>query len=102
MESQNTFMGSEVKYTNIGTLRQTRLHSVDAQLSVAYRIGMVKERFSTLNLRFHNDLSSEVFDDGTKEVIENCRVTFDLKSLLVKMYQKGSVMVGLEETKKYF
>ena len=102
MESQKTFMGSEVKYTNIGTLRQTRLHSVDAQLSVAYRIGMVKERFSTLNLRFHNDLSSEVFDDGTKEVIENCRVTFDLKSLLVKMYQKGSVMVGLEETKKYF
>ena len=31
MESQKTFMGSEVKYTNIGTVRQTRLHSVDAK-----------------------------------------------------------------------
>ena len=35
MKSQKTFMGSEVKYTNIGTLRQTRLHSVDAQVSAA-------------------------------------------------------------------
>ena len=34
MESQKTFMGSEVNYINICTLRQTRLHSVDAQLSV--------------------------------------------------------------------
>ena len=102
MKSQKTFTSSEVKYTNIGKLRQTRLHSVDAQLSVAHGIGMVKERLSTLTWRFHNDLSSEVFDDGTKEMIENCRVTFGLKSLLAKIYQKGSVMVGLEETKHIF
>ena len=42
MESQKTFMGSEVKYTNIGTVRQTRLHSVDVQVSAADGIGMVK------------------------------------------------------------
>ena len=41
-------MGSEVKYTNIGTVRQTRFHSVDAHASVADRIGIVKERLSTL------------------------------------------------------
>ena len=41
MESQKTFMGSEVKYTNIGMVRQTRLHSVDAQVSAADGIGIV-------------------------------------------------------------
>ena len=85
MESQKTFMGSEVKYTNIGTVRQTRLHSVDAQVSEANGIGMVKEILSTLTWRLHNDLANEVFDDCTKEVIENCRVICDLKSLLEKM-----------------
>ena len=60
MESQKTFMSSEVKYTDIGTVRQTRLHSVDAQVSVAGEIGMVKERLSTLTWSLHNDLANEV------------------------------------------
>ena len=62
---------------------------------------MVKERLSTLTWRLHNDLANEVFDDCTKEVIENCRVICDLKSLLEKIYQKGSVMVGLEGAKTF-
>ena len=41
------------------------------------------------------------FDEGTKEVIKNCRVFCDLKSLLVKIYQKGSIMVGLKEAKTF-
>ena len=101
MKSQKTFRGSGIKYTNIGTVRQTRLHSVDAQVSAADEIGMVKERLSTLTWRLHNDLANEVFDDCTKEVIENCRVICDLKSLLEKIYQKESVMVGLEGTKTF-
>ena len=101
MESQKIFMDSEVKYTNVGTVRQTRLLSVDAQVSAAGRISMVKERLSTLTWRLHNDLANEVFDDCTKEVIENCRVICDLKSLLEKIYQKGSVMVGLEGAKTF-
>ena len=60
MENQKIFMGSEVKYTDIGTVRQTRLHSVDAQVSVAGEIGMVKERLSTLTWSLHNDLANEV------------------------------------------
>ena len=68
---------------------------MDAQLSVADGTDMVKERLSTLTWWLHNDFSSEVFDDGTQEVIQNCRVNFDLKSLLVKIYQKGSGMVRL-------
>ena len=36
VESQKTFMGFEVKYTYIGTVRQTRLHSMDAQVSAAW------------------------------------------------------------------
>ena len=99
MESQKTFMGSEVKYTNISTVRQIRCHSVDAHVSVADRIGIVKERLSTLTWRLHDDLLSEVFDDGTKELIKNCRVICDLKSLLVKIYQIGSVIVELEKAK---
>ena len=94
-------MGSEVKYTDIGTVRQTRLHSIDAHVSAAGGIGMVKERLSTLTRRLHNDLANEVFDDCTKEVIENCRVICDLKSLLEKIYQKGSVIVGLEAAKTF-
>ena len=101
MENQKIFMGSEVKYTDIGTVRQTRLHSIDAHVSAAGGIGMVKERLSTLTRRLHNDLANEVFDDCTKEVIENCRVICDLKSLLEKIYQEESAMVGLEETKTF-
>ena len=101
MESQKTFMGSEVKYTNIGTVRQTRLHSVDVQVSAADGIGMVKKRLSTLTWRLHSDLANQVFDDGTKKVIENCRVICDLKSLLEKIYQKGSVRLGFKGAKTF-
>ena len=34
-------------------------------------------------------------------MIENCRVICDLKSLLEKIYQKGSVIVGLEAAKTF-
>ena len=62
---------------------------------------MVKERLSTLTRRLHNNLANKTFDGCTKEVIKNCRVTCDLKSLLEKIYQKESAMVGLEETKTF-
>ena len=62
---------------------------------------MVKEGLSTLTRRLHNNLANKTFDGCTKEVIENCRVTCDLKSLLEKICQKGSVMVGLEEAKTF-
>ena len=39
-----------MKYTNIATLRQTKLHSVNVQLSVGDRIGMMKERLSTIKI----------------------------------------------------
>ena len=44
MENQKIYMGSKVKYTDIGTVRQARFHSMDAHVSAAGRIGMVKER----------------------------------------------------------
>ena len=72
-------MGSEPKYTNIDTLRQTRLHSLEAQLFVADGMNMVKERLSTLTWRLPNDLASKIFDDCTKEVTENCEVICDIK-----------------------
>ena len=72
-------MGSEAKYTNIDTLRQTRLYSLDAQLFVADGMNMVKERFSTLTWRLPNDLASKICDDCTKEVTKNCRVICDFK-----------------------
>ena len=99
MENQKKFMGSEVKRTNIDMLRQRRLYFVDVQLSVADGIVMAKEWLSILTWRLHNDLSSEGFDDGTKEVIKNYRVICVLKSLLVNIYMKRGAMVGSEETK---
>ena len=81
MKNQKIFMDSEVKYTDIGTVRQTRLHSIDVHVSGADGIGMVKERLSTLTRRLHNNLANKAFDGCTKELIENCRVICDLKSL---------------------
>ena len=101
MENQKIFMDSEVKYTDTGTVRRTRVHYRDAFVSAADGIGMAKERLSTLTGRLHNNLANKAFDGCTKEVIENCRVICDLKSLLEKIYQKGSTMVGLEETKTF-
>ena len=101
MEIQRTFIGFEVEFTNIGTLRQTKLHSADARLSVADGIAMVRERLSNLTWRFNKDLSREVFDDSTKEVMERCRVICGLKFLLVEIYQKESVMARLEEAKTF-
>ena len=34
-------------------------------------------------------------------MIENCRIICDLKSLLEKIYQKGSAVVGLEGAKTF-
>ena len=101
MKNQKIFMDSEVKYTDIGTVRQTRLHSIDAHVSGADGIRMVKERLSTLTRRLHNNSANKAFDGCTKKLIENCRVICDLMSLLQKIYQKGSVMVGLEEAKTF-
>ena len=85
MESQKTFMSSEVKYKNIGMVRQRRINSVNAQDSAAGEIGMVKQRLSTSPWKLHNDLENEAFYECTKEVIGNCRVICDLKSLLEKI-----------------
>ena len=82
-----------------GKANKTSFRGWPWTVSVADRIGIVKERLSTLTWRLHDDLSSEVFDDGTKELIKNCRVICDLKSLLVKIYQIGSVIVELEKAK---
>ena len=78
-------MGSEARSTNTGTVKQTALHSVDTQVSAADGIGMVKKRLSSLTWRFHKDLSNEVFDDGSKDEMEDCSIC-DLRSLLVKIY----------------
>ena len=101
MESQQRFTCSEVKYTNIGMVRQTRLHSMDTQVSAADEIGKMKEGLSTSTGRLHNKLEIEILDCSTKNVIANCRVIYDLKSLLEKLYQKESAMVRLEETETF-
>ena len=99
MATDKTFMEAEINHINNGTARQTRLHSSNEQVSVADEINLVKEQLSTLAWRLHNDLSNDVYDGDTEKVIENCRVICDLKSLMLKIYQKGSVVVDLEKSK---
>ena len=55
----------------------------------------------TLTWRLHRDLSDEVFDKTTKELIENCRVVCDLKALSTRIKDKGSVLVGLEDSNSF-
>ena len=86
MATDKTFIDAEINHINIGTARQTRLHSVNEQLSVADEINLVKEQLSTLAWRLHNDLPNDVCDGDTEKVIENCRVICDLKSLMLKIY----------------
>ena len=59
----------------------------------------MKERLSSLAWGLHYDLLTDVYDGDAEEVIENCSVICVLKSLMLNIYQKGSVMVGLEEAK---
>ena len=58
MKSQKTFIGTEVRYTNIGTLRQTRLHYVVAKGSAADGISM-----GEAEIIYFFYLSSEFFDE---------------------------------------
>ena len=62
MATDKTSMEAEINHINIGTARQTRLHSVNEQLSVADEINLVKEQLSTLAWRLHNDLSNDVYE----------------------------------------
>ena len=101
MDADTRYMGSVVKHINIGTERQTRLQSVGEQLTVADGLGMVKERLKTFCWRLHHDLSNEVYDANTTEIIENCRLICDIKSLLLKLSRKGSVLVGLEGARPF-
>ena len=87
-------MGSEVKYTNIGMVTEIRLRIYPSFYSRRNGLGEGE-------IIYFNDLANEVFDDCTKEVIKNCRVICDLKSLLEKIYQKGSVRIGLKEAKTF-
>ena len=87
-------MGSEVKYTNIGMATEIRLRIYPSFYSRRNGLGEGE-------IIYFNDLVNEVFDDCTKEVIKNCRVICDLKSLLEEISQKVSVMFGLEEPKTF-
>ena len=64
---------------------------MDAQVSAADGIGMVKERLSTLAWRLHNDLANEVL----MTVQKKC------SKIVEKIYQKGNAMVGLKEAKTF-
>ena len=101
MESDGKFMNTGIDHVNIGKIRQTRLQSENGQLEIADGIKLVKERSSTLTWRLNHDLSNEVFDVNTEDLIENCRIICDLKSLLCRINEKGSVIVGLEDSKKF-
>ena len=87
-------MGSVVKYTNIGMVTEIRLRIYPSFYSTQNGLGEGE-------IIYFNDLANEVFDDCTKEVIKNCRVICDLKSLLEEISQKVSVMFGLEEPKTF-
>ena len=94
-------MNSSITHINIGTMRQTRLQSASKELTVADGLEMVSERLKTLCWRLNNDLKAEVFQKETIEMIENCRIVCDIKSLVVKLLNKGSVVVGLEEARTF-
>ena len=58
MKSQKTFIGSEVRYANIGMLSQTRLHSVVVQVSEADGISMgeAEIRYKVIGRKLQSNL----------------------------------------------
>ena len=88
-------MDTSIGIVNIGTSRQTRL-TAQTELAIADGTELVKENLQTLAWRLHHDLSCEIFDGDTEIMIENCRFVSDLKAMLSKIKEKGSVLVGLE------
>ena len=96
-----TYMNTQIGHVNIGTSRQTRLTTENDSLVIADGIKLVKERLHTLVWRLHHDLSVELFDKDTEIIIEHCRNVSDLKSLVSKIYEKGSTLVGYEESEKF-
>ena len=82
----------------IGTSRQTRL-TAQTELVVADRTELVNANLHTLAWRLQHDLL--IFDKAIEIMIENCRIVSDLKPMSIKIKEKGSVLVGLEESKKF-
>ena len=100
MNSCDKYMDTSIGNVNIGTSTQTRL-TAQTELAIADGTELVKENLQTLAWRLHHDLSCEIFDGDTEIVIENCRFVSDLKAMLSKIKEKGSVLVGLEESRKF-
>ena len=100
MSSSGKYMDVSIGNVNIGTSRQTRL-TAQTELAIADGTELVKANLHTLAWRLHHDISSEIFDKDIEIMIENCRIVSDLKSMLIKIKEKGSVLVGLEESKKF-
>ena len=100
MESNDTYMNTSIGNVNIGTSRQTRLTAQNDSIVIADGLSLVKERLYTLAWRLHHDLTTELFDKETK-MIGNCRVVSDLRALISKIYEKGSTLVGYEESEQF-
>ena len=91
-------MDISIGNVNIGTSRQTRL-TAQTELVVADRTELVNANLHTIAWRLQHDLL--IFDKAIEIMIDNCRIVSDLKPMSIKIKEKGSVLVGLEESKKF-
>ena len=75
---------------------ETRLVKRAEEIRLTKDVGKIVEtELLSLVKRLHKDLSSEIFEDKTVEVIELTRNVCDLKSIAEKVDEKGAVLVGL-------
>ena len=75
---------------------ETRLVKRAEEIRLTKDVGKIVEtELLSLVKRLDNDLSSEIFEDKTVEVIELTRNVCDLRSIAEKVDEKGAVLVGL-------
>ena len=101
MDMDNKYMESTIDHVIMGKPRQTRSQTSDGEGEIADGIALVRESLTTLAWRLHNDLKADAFDEDTKKMTENIRVVCDLKNVLSNIKEKGSAVLGLQNSAKF-
>ena len=95
MKSDGTHQNVNLLQDYPKRIRQTRLAANDQTVRTAMDVYTdVQLRLQTLATRLNKDLKIKLFDEGTKDQIENIRSIADVASLAKEVKSKGAVVLA--------
>ena len=102
MKSDGTYQNVNLLQDYPKRIRQTRLAANDQTVRSTMDIYTdVQLRLQTLATRLNEDLKIKLFDEGTKDQIENIRSIADVASLAKEVKSKGAVVLAHQRGKEY-